>query len=83
LNAANSTDSSLAIVTKCNGIQIDEFELPQAKETQFRVDSIVQFLDSAKSTSIGETFTFEIYARGVLNDNVLTSNSITFSCTIV
>lgn len=83
LNASNSTDSSLAIVTLCNGVQIDEFELPQAKETQFRVDSIVQFLDSAKSTSIGETFTFEIYARGVLNDNILKSNSITFSCTIV
>lgn len=83
LNASNSTDSALAIIVKCNGEQIDEFEIPQVKETQFRIDSIIEFLDSAKSTSIGETFTFEIYARGVLNDNVLTSNSITFSCTIV
>jgi hypothetical protein len=40
-------------------------------------------LDTAKNTSIGETFTFEIYAIGVLNDNILRSESITFSCTIV
>ena len=83
LNAYNSTDSSLAIVVLCNGTQLDEFEIPQSKESQFRIDSIIQFLDQAKSESIGETFTFEIYARGVLNDNVLQSNSITFSCTIV
>ena len=83
LNASNSTDSSLGIIVLCNGNQIDEFEITQAKDTQFRIDSIVQFLDNAKSTSIGETFVFEIYARGVLNDNILQSNTISFSCTIV
>lgn len=83
LNVSNSTDSNLAIVVLCNGNQIDEFEIAKAKDTQFRVDSVVSFLDSAKLESIGETFVFEIYARGVLNDNVLQSNSITFSCTIV
>lgn len=83
LTAQNSTDSSLNITVLCNKEQIDSFEIPQAKETQFRVDSITTFLDNAKNTSIGETFTFEIYAVGVLNDNILRSESITFSCTIV
>lgn len=83
LNAQNSTDSDLLIVINKNGEQMDSFEIKQAKESQFRIDSIVQFLEQAKTTEIGETFTFEIYAQGVLNDNILKSNSITFSCTIV
>ena len=83
LTAQNSTDSALNIVVLCNGDQIDSFDIAQAKETQFRVDSVTTFLDEAKNTSIGETFTFEIYAIGVLNDNILRSESITFSCTIV
>lgn len=83
LTAQNSTDSNLNITVLCNGQQIDNFDIQQAKETQFRVDSIANFLNEAKDTSIGETFTFEIYAIGVLNDNILRSESITFSCTIV
>ena len=83
LTAQNSTDSNLNITVLCNGQQIDNFDIQQAKETQFRIDSITTFLNEAKDTSIGETFTFEIYAIGVLNDNILRSESITFSCTIV
>ena len=83
LNAQNSTDSALNIIVLCNGQQIDNFEIPQAKETQFRIDSIIALLDESKTSSIGETFVFEIYARGVLNDNILQSNTISFSCTIV
>lgn len=83
INAQNSTDSNLLIIVNKNGQLLDQFEIAQAKETQFRIDSIVRFLDEAKTSAIGETFTFEIYAQGVLNDNILQSNSITFSCTIV
>lgn len=83
LSASNSTDSDLNIVVLCNGEQLDSFELAQAKETQFRVDSIVSFLNEKKNTAIGETFTFEIYAVGVLNDNLLQSESVVFNCTIV
>ena len=81
--ASNSTDSALNIVVLCNGNELDNFDIPQAKETQFRIDSITSFLEEVKNTSIGETFTFEVYAIGVLNDNILRSESITFSCTIV
>ena len=59
ITANNSTDSDLNIVVLCNDEQIDSFDIPQAKESQFRVDSIVNFLDEKKNTSIGETFTFE------------------------
>jgi len=81
--ASNSTDSALNIVVLCNGNELDNFDIPQAKETQFRIDSVTSFLEEVKNTSIGETFTFEVYAVGVLNDNILRSESITFSCTIV
>lgn len=83
ITASNSTDSNLNIVVLCNGDQIDSFDIPQAKESQFRIDSIANYLDERKNTSIGETFTFEIYAVGVLNDNLLRSESVSFSCTIV
>ena len=83
INASNSTDSPLSITVLCNGNQIDQFDIPQAKESQFTVEAINRFLDEAKTTSIGENFRFEIYAIGVLNDNVLRSETISFDCTIV
>lgn len=83
LVANNSTDSDLNITVNCNGEELDSFDIAQAKETSIRIDSISRFLDEKKGSSIGETFTFEIYATGILNDNLLRSESITFSCTIV
>ena len=84
INVANSTDSALDIIVLCNGTQLGEaINVAQAKEKQVTINTISQFLDDAKTTSIGETFNFEIYALGVLNDNVLCSESITFDCTIV
>ena len=83
LTAQNSTDSDLNIIVICNGEQIDSFDIARAKESQFIVEKVATYLEANKSTHIGETFTFEIYAIGVLNDNLLRSESITFSCTIV
>ena len=82
INANNSTDSDLAIIVNCNGEKLDEFTVSKAKNTQFRVDSIVEFLNTVKTQSLGESYTFEIYARGVLNDTILQSKSIVFTCTI-
>ena len=82
ITALNSTDSSLLINVLKNGEEFDSFEIAQSKETQFRIDSIVQFLNEAKTEAIGETFKFQIYAQGVLNDNILQSNTIEFQCTI-
>lgn len=86
INTFNSTDSDLLIVATCNGEELtlkdDEKNIPRAKEAQVRLQSIEEYLDNAKQY-IGETFSFEIYAQGVLNDNILQSNVISFNCTII
>lgn len=83
INCYNSTGSPLSITILCNNNELATLNISSDKEQQLTLDAISTFLNEVKTTSIGETFRFEIYAVGVLNDNVLKSESIVFDCTIV
>ena len=86
----NSTDSNLKVVVvyttdQLNYHTLTEFDIEKTSSISqdFTIPAISNFLEEQAQINIGETYTFSVYAQGVLNDNVLKSNVITFSTTII
>lgn len=81
----NSTDSNLLIKVSFSKDHVNYSDLFEKtiEQAQFTVPEISSFLTEKAQTDIGETYTFRIYAQGVLNDNILQSNVIEWSTAII
>lgn len=90
INATNSTDSDLLLVVEYSTDEINytrylekTIENTGAASYEVRLSEVANFLHEEAQTHLGETYSFNVYAQGVLNDNILQSNIINFKCTIV
>lgn len=91
LTATNSTGDNLLIVVEYTKDEINYSRLTLENDIientgqasyNFTLSEVAAFLNDKKTSEIGETYTFNIYVQGVLNDNLLKSNVISFSTTI-